>query len=201
MEAHLTPRRLLAIVAIVAATALASACGAGGGNAQAAKDPQAPVKYTSSQLSFTHPAAWTAYPFRWPGELHFKPIVYLSTQPVHDPCTTNGNETSCGFPVRHLARGGVLIVWQVNGIPVSGIRAAPGTPTQVGGTYAKRVTTDPGSCRAIGADRTIEVVIGSPTEFGVPTDFVACLRGPGLAQEERAVDALLASTRLPSPSV
>jgi hypothetical protein len=97
-----------------------------------------------------------------------------------------------------LRPGGVLIAWQDYGIPVSGLRTAPGTTTRVGGSYAKRTTTEPGDCRKIGADRTIQVVVGSPAKFAVPTYFTACLRGPNLAQNERRVDALLASTRLTS---
>jgi hypothetical protein len=200
MNAGLRPRSLVfCAIGIVAATALASACGGGtSGAAQAANPPQL-VTYRSGELSFRHPAAWKAYPGRAPTvAIHFHPIVYLSTQPLHDPCSTHGDTTSCGFPVRQLKPGGVLIAWQIYGIPVSGLQAASGTTTRIGGSYAKRTVTTPGDCRKIGADRTIQVVVGSPTKFAVPTYFTACLRGPNLAQNERRVDALLASTRLSS---
>jgi hypothetical protein len=197
MDGRLRPRRILLCVAgIVATVALASACGGGAdGTAKAAGSPPF-LTYRGGGLTFRHPAAWNAYPGHSPTvAIHFHPIVYLSTQPVHDPCSTHGNTTSCGLPVRRLRPGGVLIAWQVYGIPVSGLKTAPGTATRVGGSYAKRMTTEPGDCRKIGADRTIEVAIGSPTKFGVPTYFTACLRGPNLAQNERRVDAVLASTR------
>jgi hypothetical protein len=194
MEAGPHPRRLLWIAAVAAAAALTSACGGGGSRAAANSPPL--VKYAGPGVSFTHPANWKAYPFRWhPPVLHFRPLVYLSTQPVHDPCSTRGNETTCGFPVRRLAPGGVLVTWAVYGIPVSGVRSSPGMAVRVGGRYAKRVTAKPGDCRRIGADRTIQVTIGSATKFTVPTQFTACLRGPGLARNERRIDALLASTR------
>lgn len=195
MEARLTLRRVLSLAALAAAVATTSACG-GGGSAQAAAPEPRLEQYSSSRLSFTHPAAWTAYANPGAPGFHYQPIVYLSTQPVHAPCSTHGMATTCGFPVRHLQPGGVLISWLVYGIPVAGLRDAPGTPDRIGGVYAKRVTSQPGDCRAIGADRTIQVQIGSRTGTSVPTVFIACLRGPGLAANERRVEALLASAKL-----
>jgi hypothetical protein len=195
MAVRLTPRRALALAALVAAVALTSACGGGSPARAAANDPPL-TKYASSSLSFTHPSAWTAYPFRWAGELHFQPLVYLSTQPVRNPCTTRGNVTSCGFPLRRLRPGGVLVVWQVNGIPATGL--GPGTRIRVAGRPATFTETRGGACRRIGADRTIEAVVETSRP---PAPFVyltACLRGPGVAKNEHSVRALLASTKLPS---
>jgi len=194
MNARRRPRRLLACAGGIAVTAaLASGCG-GGGRAGHSVDPAvSQVTYRDGQVSFRHPAAWTAYPFRWAGELHFRPSVYLSTQPVHDPCRTRGKTTACGFPVRRLRPGGVLVVWQVLGIPATTLGA--GTRVRIGGHPASRVSTRGGSCRAIGADRTIDVLIETrppPSNF---TQVTACLRGPHLAQNERRLEALLASTR------
>jgi hypothetical protein len=53
-------------------------------------------------------------------------------------------------------------------------------------------------CRRIGADRTIDVLIATKPLPSTPTEFTACLRGPGLAQEEKSVEALLASTTFAS---
>jgi hypothetical protein len=197
MEAHLTPRRLLVGVAILLALAAAtSGCG-GGVDAQAAgkKDPP-PVTYSNSTLSFRHPAAWKAYPFRWAGGLHFRPMVYLSTQPVQDPCSTSGNTTACGFPVKQLEPGGVLVTWNASSPPALALDS--GAEVRVGGRPARRVETAGGICRRIGADRTIDVLIATSPLPSTPTEFTACLRGPGLAQEEKSVDALLASTKFAS---
>lgn len=194
MEARLSPRSLfLGAAALAALAALTSGCG-GGSDAQAAsrKDPPL-VQYSSSGLSFTHPAAWKAYPFRWTGELHFRPLVYLSTQPVHDPCSTQGSTTSCGFPVGQLEPGGVLVTWNASNPPAIGL--GPGARTQVGGREARRVDTAGGMCAGIGADRTIDVLIKTRPLPSTLTELTACLRGPGLAQAEQSVDALLASTR------
>jgi hypothetical protein len=60
------------------------------------------------------------------------------------------------------------------------------------------VETPGGICRRIGADRTIDVLIATRPLPSTLTEFTACLRGPGLAQEEKSVDALLASTKFAS---
>ena len=187
MEARLTPRRLLLCAAApVAVAGVVSGCG-GGSNAQAApNDPL--VKYSSSSLSFMHPASWKAHPFRWAGELHFRPLVYLSTQPLHDPCSTQGNTTSCGFPVQHLRTGGALVFWNASNPPATSL--GPGAEIQVDGRPARRVETAGGMCRSLIQTQHLP----SP-----PTELTACLRGPGLAEQVKRVDALLASTKLFSP--
>jgi hypothetical protein len=193
MDARLTPRRLLlCAAAIVALVSVTSACG-GGGDAQAAPKAPALLSYTDSQLSFTYPADWKAYPQKGSGELHFRPLVYLSTQPVHDPCSTHGQDTTCGFPVDHLQPGGVLVMWHMNGIPAMALGA--GTRMRVGGRPAAQVTTPNGECRRIGADRTIDVAVATSPLPSALTYLTACLRGPNLAQSEDSVNALLASTK------
>jgi hypothetical protein len=197
MKARLSPRRLLIYAAALATLAvLTSGCG-GGSDAQAAGQDPANVEYSSSVLSFSHPAAWKAYPFRWDGGLHFRPLVYLSTQPVHDPCAMQGNAVSCGFPLGRLQPGGVLVTWNDSNPPAVGLGQG-GSRVRVGGHPARRVDTTGGMCRSIGADRTIDVLIQTRPLPGPLTEFTACLRGPGLAQAERSVDALLASTKFRS---
>jgi hypothetical protein len=197
MEARLTLRRLLlGAAALVALTVLTSGCG-GGTDAQAAGNTDTnPATYSNSLLRFSHPASWKAYPFRWAGELHFRPMVYLSTQPVQDPCSTSGNTTSCGFPVKQLEPGGVLVTWNASNPPAMALGS--GAQVRVGGRPARRVETAGGMCGRIGADRTIDVLIATRPLPSTATEFTACLRGPGLAQEEKSVNALLASTTFAS---
>jgi len=193
MEARLTSRRLvscaLTILAVVSAT---TACG-GGANTSAAKDPPL-VKYANNFLSFSRPTAWKAYPFRWAGELHFQPMLYVSTQPVLDPCRTKGNTTTCTWPVRRLQRDGVLITWENRGFPGWSLESQPGSSLRVGGRSARRLATRPGPCAAIGGNLTVEVAIARPLAHNW-TEATACLRGPDLTLNERRVDALLASTK------
>jgi len=197
MEADLTPRRLFICTAVlVALVTVASGCGGGVDAQAAARTNPSPVTYSNSSLSFSHPAGWKAYPFRWGGELHFRPMVYLSTQPVQDPCSTKGNTTSCGFPVGQLQPGGVLVTWNASNPPA--VALGPGSRIQVDGREARRVDTGGGICRSIGADRTVDVLIQTRPLPSTLTEMTACLRGPGLAREEKSVDALLASTKFAS---
>ena len=197
MEACLTQRRLLmGAAALVTLVAVTSGCGGGTDAQAAAKTDPKPVTYSNSLLSFSHHAAWKAYPFRWAGELHFRPMVYLSTQPVQDPCSTKGNTTSCGFPIKQLQPGGVLVTWNASNPPA--VSLGPGRQVRVGGHSARRVDTAGGMCRSIGADRTVDVLIQTRPLPSTLTEFTACLRGPGLAQEEKSVDAQLASTKFAS---
>jgi hypothetical protein len=197
MEADLTPRRLLICATVLLAlVTVATGCGGGTDAQAAARTDSSLVRYSDSSLSFSHPAAWKAYPFRWDGGLHFRPLVYLSTQPVHDPCSMQGNTLSCGFPVGRLEPGGVLVTWNASSPPATGL--GPGSRIRVGGHLARRVDTAGGICRGIGADRTINVLIQTSPLPSTPTEFTACLRGPGLAQSEKSVDALLASTKFSS---
>jgi hypothetical protein len=55
-----------------------------------------------------------------------------------------------------------------------------------------------GLCSRIGADRTIEVLVATQPLPSTLTEFTACLRGPGVAENVRRVDALLASTTFTS---
>jgi hypothetical protein len=184
------PRLVACVVGIAATAALASACG-GGGSSQAAKDPPL-QKYSGQYVSFDYPAAWKALQFRRPVELHSFPLVYLSTQAIHSPCSTQGNVTTCGWPVKRLQPGGVLAVWQLPyAPPCPGCSGPTGKLVRIGGRSATRQVLAGGACHAIGADRTIEVTVKSSVEF------MACLRGPNLAQNERRVDALLKSTHFP----
>jgi hypothetical protein len=192
MEARLTPRALLCVAGIAAVAAAMSGCG-GGAGAQAASKRPLPARYASPSLSFVHPAAWQAYPFRWPGELHFRPLVYLSTQRVENPCSTQGNTTKCGFPVQRLRPGGVLITWNASGPPASAL--GPGAQITLDGRPARRLDATGGTCRAIGADRTIDVLVATRPLPSTLMELTACLRGPGLAQNVKRVDALLASTK------
>jgi hypothetical protein len=196
MEAGLTLRRLLpCAAALLLLGVVAAGCG-GGRDARAATTDPPLQRYSGAGLSFTYPTAWTAYPYQGRGELHFQPIVYLSTQPVQDPCSTQGNTTSCGFPVAHLEPGGVVVVWQQNGIPAMGL--GPGHRIEVGGHPASFVDERGGECSRIGADRTIDVAVETSKPPAPFTYLTACLRGPGLARAETAVEALLASTTFTS---
>jgi hypothetical protein len=156
------------------------------------------LTFRNDFIAFGYPAGWKPTVFTITGTLHFDPMVYVSSQPVHPPCRTRGSVTACGWPVDRLRPGGALLVWENKGAPGWSLHTSAGSPVRVGGRSAKRVVQRPGACAAIGADETVQVAIARPLA-GNWTAFSACLKGPGLAGTERKVDAVLASTHFLEP--
>jgi hypothetical protein len=177
--------------ALVVVVMLAAGCGS---NPMASGRSTGHRTFRSGFIAFRYPAGWKPSVFDATGELHFAPLVYLSSQPVHPPCHTKAAVTACGWPLERLRPGGVLVVWENRGAPGWSLQTTPGTPMRVGGRNARRTVTRPGLCATIGAEETIAVAIERPLPDNW-TAFTACLRGPGLAAGERDVDAVLASTR------
>jgi hypothetical protein len=180
----------LRLVAAVVLVLIAAGCG----SARKASDPSATATFRNSFLAVGYPADWKPEVFPITGTLHFSPMLYLSSQPMHSPCHTQRSTTVCGWPVDRLRRGGALIVWENRGFPGWSLATTQGTSLRVGGRAAKQTVSRPGTCSTIGADETIAIAIARP----VPNNWTAvtaCLRGPGLAASEHKVAALLASTR------
>jgi len=175
--------------------------------AWSAASPQSRPKlatYRNSFVTFRYPAAWSQGVWRTPQQaLHFHPMVFLSAQPTHDPCSTSaavggGTTISCGWPISRLAPGSLVVRWENRGSPDASLANFPGLSTRVGGRGAKLSTRLPGSCGGLGADAAITVAIARPLASNW-TAFEACLRGPNLAEHERQVRALLASARFLTP--
>jgi hypothetical protein len=196
MGAHSVLVRLSVLAAAAVAAAVPAGCGAA--SPETAKHTGATAEFRNAFLTFSRPTVWKPFVFRISGTLHFKPMLYLSSQPAHPPCRTKVAETVCGWPVDRLRAGGALIVWENRAAPGWSLDTFPGTSLDIGGRKAKRVASRPGECGAIGADETIEVAIERPLRNNW-TAFTACLKGPGLAAGEDRVDALLASTRFLAP--
>lgn len=194
-------RRLLAAtgVLVVVAGLLAVWATASSG----AKPPRLET-YRNSFVTFQYPAAWSPSAWQAPRQmLHFHPMVFLSTQPTHNPCRTSssaggGTSIACAWPVDHLAPGGVVLSWENRGSPGVSLATFPGASIDVGGRRAKLSTQRPGSCGGLGADEAISVAIARPMANNW-TAFEACLRAPNLAEHERQVRALLSSTRFLLP--
>jgi hypothetical protein len=111
------------------------------------------------------------------------PVVDLGSQPLVSPCRHHGSTTFCSWPIRHMHRGAVVVSWRAAGAMVVISQLPPPG-------FSMKVER-PGSCRSIGGDATIFARVVTPrhTVFLVS----ACLRGPGIAAEVRAVRAMLAS--------
>jgi hypothetical protein len=149
-------------------------------------------------MTFSRPSTWNPYAFQATVTPHVDPLLYLSTQPAHNPCKKQGSGSVCGWPVDELRPGGVLVVWENRRFPGWSLDSAPGVRLRVGGRPARRASTRPGECSAIGADETIVVAVERPVRDSW-TAVTACVRGPNLAASERRLAALLASTRFVAP--
>jgi hypothetical protein len=194
-------RRLLAATGVLAVVAGSLAVWA---TASSGAKPPRLETYRNPFVTFRFPAAWSPSVWQAPRQmLHFHPMVFLSTQPTHDPCRTSsagggGSSISCGWPIDRLAPGGVVVRWENRGAPGVSLATFPGASTDVGGRRAKLSTQRPGSCGGLGADKAISVAIARPMASNW-TAFEACLRAPHLAEHERQVRALLGSTRFLTP--
>jgi hypothetical protein len=187
--------RSAAAVALAVIAATVAGCGSA---PKASGSSGAGATFRNHFLVFGYPSVWKPAVFKITGTLHFSPMVYLSSQPVHHPCHSQQSATVCGWPLDRLRPGGTLIVWENRGFPGWSLRTTQGTSVRIGGRQAKQTVTRPGQCAAIGADETIAVAIERPVPDNW-TAFTACLRGPGLASTVREVDALLASTKFVAP--
>jgi len=152
-------------------------CGGSASVATTSMTPPTPLTaFKNAYLEFRYPQSWRPLAFQVPPTaLHFDP------------------------PVDRLKSSGVLVVWENQGYPGWTLSTQPGKNLNVDGRPAKRVVSRPGDCGTIGADETVSVQIARPQVASNLTSFRACLRGPNLADQEREIMALLASTRFLQP--
>ena len=182
-------RRLLVLIAVAAA--LPSGCSFGSASSTHGASTTQPrpatqqfvrlTTYRGYGITFAYPASWRRR-HRGFSTTMTSPIVDLGTQPMVDPCVHSGNSTSCWFPVRHLDRGGVVVMWSTGGGLIDPAhRPVPGV----------HVKTLPTGCRSLGGGEeiTASVVLRGDRVYEV----AACLRGPDVAAHEREVRAMLTS--------
>jgi hypothetical protein len=161
--------------------------------------PPGPVKlarFTRYGLSFRYPATWRAR--SWNDASSFSALItYLSTSQLRNPCTRSTTATSisvsCGEPIRRLPAGGLLVTWTANGFP-----GGPGitkTNSLIGGRPAVVMAGVLEPCAGIGGDEAITVKILRAVADNWYT-MTACLRAPGVRQDELAVRAMLKSVRI-----
>jgi hypothetical protein len=152
--------------------------------------------YSAGGVSFRYPTAWKASPAAWHWQSSFSSLVtYLSTQPMHDPCTRTSTETTCAPPLGALLPGAILVSWTRGGLPNWSLAKQPGRSTTLAGRRAKVQIARPGACRYLGASETITAQVAlSPRHSSL--EMQACLRGSSTAPNEKRVLAMLASLRL-----
>ena len=162
------------------------------------------VTDTANRISFARPSSWT----RWLPNAHNPtndgPLIYLSTDPLLPTCATTPQATpnpsdargrACDWPLTELASNGVLVTWLTTRILVP--LPSAGDSVEVNGATGRVQIEKPGSCAAVGADETLDVLvpIGQPKPWS-NIAVVACLRGPDLTDAEAKVRAMLASARV-----
>ena len=167
-----------------------------GDSRQPVSKPLHEARYHDDVLTFSYPASWTARRYEVASSFS-SAIVYLSNQPLHDPCTRSGLpggglRITCGHPISALAPGGVLVEWTREGFPNWKLSDAPGVRQQIAGRPSKLAIRRPGRCANLGADETILASITRSPDNRY--QLLACLRGPSLATGEQQVRHLLATT-------
>jgi len=152
--------------------------------------PAATATFSAMGLSFRYPATW--HSGTWNDVSNFSAlIVYLSTGPLHDPCTVTHSPgvtgVNCTDPVGPLPPGAVLVRWEAAGFPTF---HPPKPNTTIAGRPALQTKTSGGWCASLGGTETITVKISRET----PDNWYqmdACLRAPNLPQQEAQISAML----------
>src|SRR5450756_874909 len=150
------------------------------------------------------PASWTRWLPNAHNPINDGPLIYLSTDPLLPTCATTPQATpnpadargrACDWPLVNLDPNGVLVTWLTTQILVP--LPSAGEPVEVNGETGRLQVEKPGSCAAVGADETLDLLvpIGQPKPWS-NVAVVACLRGPDLAGAEAKVRAMLASAKV-----
>ncbi len=159
-------------------------------------------------ISFARPSSWTRWFPNAHNPINDGPLIYLSTDPLLPTCATTPQTTpqatpnpadsrgrACDWPLGELAPNGVLVTWLTTRILVP--LPSAGEAVEVNGATGRLQIEKPGSCSAVVADETLDVLV----PIGQPKPrpniaVVACLRGPDLADAEAKVRAMLASAKV-----
>jgi len=187
------------LIVLALATSLTWSCGRV--VAQPTPTPAALAHYSDAHLSFDYPSSWKVSHYDdWVSTREAK-LVYLSTEPTHDPCVRSGNTITCGEPIYSLRSGGVLVAWAVFGFPGWNLNLEKGSPLRVDGLPAKwdalrLPAADPRvqGCIRMGGGESVLVWVARPAPSDAYT-LSACLRSAKPDHAEGELRALLESTR------
>jgi hypothetical protein len=198
-------RRLtLALAAMAAPAALAAGCANAPSSAHPAtavsERAAATASFSAMGLAFRYPATWQSGTWSTDESSFSQLIVFLSTSRLKNPCavSTSPHEIAqtCVYPIGALPPGGVLVRWSANGHP-------PWLPTHpnttIAGRKALETRTSGGWCATLLGTETITVQIPR----AVPGNWYqmdACLRGPGLPQQEAQITSMLRSVQIAAGS-
>jgi hypothetical protein len=150
--------------------------------------------YHSVGIVLQYPPSWRATNYSDAVSNVSYSLVFLSDQPMHDPCRTSTDERFCGDVIDQLRDGGVLVEWFAWGFPGwRYLNVGPGAIT-VGGRPARILRLRVTACRGLGANAHEIVEVGAPmaTEGFL---FTACYRGGDSRIAQRQLSEILGSTR------
>jgi len=179
-----------------ATAATAPAAAATAPAATATEPAAATASFSAMGLAFRYPANWRSGTWRTDEPNVSALIVYLSTSRLKAPCAVRTSPgriaETCEFPVTVLPPGGVLVRWNASALPAWHL---PKANTTVAGREAVETRASGGWCSTLGGTETITVMIPRAA-VGNWYQMDACLRGPGLAQQEAEISAMLRSVRI-----
>lgn len=189
------------LAAITALVALAAGCASvTSARPDTAARERAPAiaSFSFMGLAFRYPVSWRRSR-TWRSDLSgfSTSIVYLSsTSRLSAPCVASTGPgriaQTCEYPVRVLPPAGVLVRWAANGFSAWRM---PKANTTIAGRKAAEMKTSGGWCAPLGATETITVIIPRAMS-GTWYQLDACLRAPGLPQQEAQISSMLRSVRI-----
>jgi len=189
------------LAALAVPIALATGCASATSARPAATISERPpptASFSVMGLVFRYPASWQRSR-TWPSDQSsFSGLmVYLSsTTRLKAPCITSTAPgriaQACEYPVRALPQAGVLVRWTANGFPNWHM---PRPNTTIAGRRAFETLTTRGWCAPLHATETITVIIPRAAP-GNWYQMDACLRSPGLPQQEAQISSMLKSIRI-----
>jgi hypothetical protein len=197
---------LAAAAAVVAVLAATTPLGGHTANPAVSRSPalDAPTAvFAGNAITFRHPASWRSQQF--PAQstaAFFVVITYLSTDELHDTCSTPaaGEVVCAGMPLTALSPGGVLITWTQWSTPGNHrLSDQAGRPATLNGHPASiNSTSATDECAAVGATREIHaiIVLDPVMPYRHWLDMSACLAAPDTARAEMQVNEMLASLRV-----
>ncbi|GAA4263564.1 hypothetical protein GCM10022255_109250 [Dactylosporangium darangshiense] len=161
--------------------------------------------FAGGAITFRHPVSWR--PQQFPAQstaAFFVVITYLSTDQLHDTCSTPaaGEVVCAGMPLAALSPGGVLITWTRRSAPGDHrLSDQAGRQTTLDGHPASiNATSATDECAAVGATREVHaiIVLDPVMPYQHWLDMSACLAAPDAARAEMQVNEMLASLRVTS---
>ena len=185
------------VVLVVLAAGCANVTSAHPATAAKERAP-ATVSFSVLGVAFRYPVSWQRSR-TWSSDLPGFPalFVYLSsTSRLRAPCVASTSPgriaQTCEYPVRVLPPAGVLVRWSANGFSAWRMPKANAT---IAGRKAAVIRTSGGWCAPLRATETITVIIPRATP-GTWYQMDACLRAPGLPQQQAQISSMLRSVRI-----